>query len=97
VLERHPEPEGLAGHGLPLPGYVWLDLHEKAQHVLEARTAAATAKYEATLESLRNMEKAGWVELAVQPDQKGHRPGKKRAAAERCTEAGREALRLLGE
>jgi hypothetical protein len=35
VLERHPEPEGLAGHGLPLPGYVWLDLPGMARHVPE--------------------------------------------------------------
>lgn len=35
VLERHPEPEGLAGDGFPLPGYVWLDAPGKVRHVLE--------------------------------------------------------------
>jgi hypothetical protein len=41
VLERHPEPLGLAGHGAPLPGYVWLDTPGKvlhaAEHMLEFR------------------------------------------------------------
>jgi hypothetical protein len=31
----------------------------------ESNTAAARAKYEATLESLRDMQQAGWVELEV--------------------------------
>jgi hypothetical protein len=35
VLERHPEPRGLAGHGWPLPGYVWLDMPGKVRHVAE--------------------------------------------------------------
>jgi hypothetical protein len=41
VLERHPEPMGLAGAGYPLPGYVWLDTLAKvlsvAEHLLEFR------------------------------------------------------------
>jgi hypothetical protein len=62
-------------------------------------TAAARARYEATIESLREMRKAGWIELEVNEvtrRQRG-RSGVKPAAAARCTEAGREALRLLGE
>jgi hypothetical protein len=33
VLERHPEPLGLAGHGDTLPGHVWLDAPGKVLHV----------------------------------------------------------------
>jgi hypothetical protein len=63
------------------------------------KTAAARARYEATLESLRAMQQAGWVELEVNKatGRRGGRSGVKPAAAARCTEAGREALRLLGE
>jgi hypothetical protein len=62
-------------------------------------TAAARAKYDATIDSLREMQQAGWVELEVNKPTRGHggRSGAKRAAAARCTEAGREALRLPGE
>jgi hypothetical protein len=35
VLERHPEPMGLAGHGDPLSGYVWLDTPGKVLHAAE--------------------------------------------------------------
>ena len=65
----------------------------------EDNTAAAGAKYDATIESLREMKKAGWIELEVNKPtgRQGGREGVKRAAAARCTEAGREALRLLGE
>jgi hypothetical protein len=41
VLERHPEPMGLARDGYALPGYVWLDTPAKprsvAEHLLEFR------------------------------------------------------------
>ena len=65
----------------------------------EDNTSAARAKYDATIESLREMKKAGWIELEVNKPtgRRGGRPGVKRAAAARCTEAGRDALRLLGE
>jgi hypothetical protein len=66
----------------------------------EDNTAAALARFEATVESLREMQKAGWVELEVAEDKKRRRGRHRqtmRGAAARCTEAGREALRLLGE
>jgi hypothetical protein len=36
VLDRHPEPAGLANDGYPLPGYVWLDLDGVPRHVWAA-------------------------------------------------------------
>jgi hypothetical protein len=67
----------------------------------EDNTAAAVTRFEATLESLREMQKAGWTELRVLPQDKprvgNRRRPKYRGAAARCTVAGREALRLLGE
>jgi hypothetical protein len=66
----------------------------------DGHTAAALARFEATLESLREMQKAGWVELELAEDRKrvrGRHRQKVKGAAARCTEAGREALRLLGE
>jgi hypothetical protein len=66
----------------------------------EDNTAGARARYEATVACLTEMQKAGWVALEVADDRKrvrgGHRQKAKGAAA-RCTEAGREALRQLGE
>jgi hypothetical protein len=61
---------------------------------------AALARFEATLESLREMQKAGWLELEVSEDKKrlrGRHRQTIRGAAARCTEQGKEALRLLGE
>jgi hypothetical protein len=66
----------------------------------EDNTAAALARFEATLRSLGDLQKAGWVELEVAEEQKrrrGRHRQTKRGAAARCTEQGREALRLLGE
>jgi hypothetical protein len=66
----------------------------------EGTTAAALAWFETTLESLREMQKAGWVQLEVAEDKKRRRGRHRqtiRGAAARCTEQGREALRLLGE
>jgi len=66
----------------------------------EDNTAAALTRFEANVESLREMQKAGWVELEVAEDKKRRRGRHRqtlRGAAARCTEAGREALRLLGE
>jgi hypothetical protein len=41
VLERHPEPMGLANDGYAIPGYVWLDTPMKvlavSEHLLEFR------------------------------------------------------------
>ncbi len=59
-------------------------------------TRAAVARFEATLASLKEMQKAGWVELQIADEKKLQRQTEREAAA-RCTEAGREALRLLGE
>jgi hypothetical protein len=66
----------------------------------EGNTAAAVARFKATLESLRDLQTAGWVELEVAEEQKRRRGRHRqtlRGAAARCTGAGREALRLLGE
>jgi hypothetical protein len=66
----------------------------------EGNTAAAVARFEATLASLRDLQKAGWVELEVAEEQKrrrGRHQETKRGATARCTEQGREALRLMGE
>jgi DNA-binding PadR family transcriptional regulator len=65
----------------------------------EDNTAAARARYETTIDGLRELQKAGWVDLEVNEETRRHRgrPQRKQAAAARCTDAGREALRLLGE
>jgi hypothetical protein len=66
----------------------------------EDTTTAAVARFKITVESLREMQKAGWVELEVAEDKqrrRGRHSQKIQGAAARCTEAGREALRLLGE
>ncbi len=63
----------------------------------EGTTRAAVARFEATLASLKEMQKAGWVELEIADEKKRQRGQPRRGAAARCTEAGREALRLLGE
>ncbi|MFL5496404.1 MAG: hypothetical protein ACJ8DC_18615 [Gemmatimonadales bacterium] len=66
----------------------------------EGHTPAALARFEATLESLREMQKAGWVELELAEDRKrvrGRHRQQVKGAAARCTAAGREAVRLLGE
>jgi hypothetical protein len=66
----------------------------------DGHTAAALARFEGTLESLREMQKAGWVELELAEERervRGRHRQKVKGAAARCTEAGREALRLLGE
>jgi hypothetical protein len=64
----------------------------------EDNTAAALARFKATVESLKEMQKAGWLELEVAEEDRRHRgrPQRKRAATARCTEQGREALRLVG-
>jgi hypothetical protein len=53
-------------------------------------------RFKATVESLREMQKAGWVE-EDKKRRRGRHTQKIQGAAARCTEAGREALRLLGE
>jgi hypothetical protein len=131
VLERHPEPLGLAGEVPTLRLVLARNADEGAVRgrapagiqrgpaltpaeiallrslcetdvvtlMLDDKTVAARARYEATLESLREMQKAGWVELEVNQATRCRRgrSGVKPAAAARCTETGREALRLLGE
>lgn len=66
----------------------------------EGYTAAALARFEATVASLRDLQKAGWIELEIAEEQKRPRGRHRqivRGAEARCTEAGREALRLLGD
>jgi hypothetical protein len=63
----------------------------------EGVSAAAVARFEDTLASLKEMQKAGWVELEIADAKTRHRGQTRRGAAARCTDAGREALRLLGE
>jgi hypothetical protein len=65
----------------------------------EDNTAAALARFKVTVDSLKDMQKAGWVEVEVTEAEKRHRghPQRKRTAAARCADAGREVLRLLGE
>jgi hypothetical protein len=43
VLERHPEPAGLANDGYPLSGYVWIELDGVAHHVWAAHLLFRTA------------------------------------------------------
>jgi hypothetical protein len=62
----------------------------------EGTSRPAVARYEATLASLKEMQKAGWVELEIADEKKRRRGQTRRAASARCTAAGREALRLLG-
>jgi hypothetical protein len=67
---------------------------------LDVYAPRGTARFEATVESLREMQKAGWVELEVADDRKrvrGRHRQKVKGAAARYTDAGRQALRLLGE
>ena len=64
----------------------------------EGHTAAALGRFETTLESLREIQKAGWVELEVADDRKrvrGRHRQKVKGAAARCTAAGRGALRRV--
>ena len=42
----------------------------------DGHTAAALARFEATLESLREMQKAGWVELEVNKPTRSLPPGR---------------------
>ncbi|HEX3236361.1 MAG TPA: hypothetical protein VHR41_19380 [Gemmatimonadales bacterium] len=63
----------------------------------EGAGRAAVARYEATLASLKDMQKAGWVELQIADEKTRQRGQTRQGASARCTEAGREALRLLGE
>ncbi|MGH7525582.1 MAG: hypothetical protein ACREMX_02645 [Gemmatimonadales bacterium] len=64
----------------------------------EGSTAAAMARFDALVRGLREMQKAGWVELELSSDdrRRAGRRQKYRGAAARCTERGREALRSLG-
>lgn len=64
----------------------------------EARTVAALERFDHIVAMLRRMERAGWIHLQVTRGASGSRSRyqrKPRIAAARCTEQGREALRLL--
>jgi hypothetical protein len=63
------------------------------------RSIAAAETFDKLVDSLELMQRSGWVELEVSPSGVlvGGYKRKYRAAVARCTEAGREALRLLGE
>ena len=62
------------------------------------RSIAQAEAFDALVESLEGMRQSGWIELEVSPSgvQVGNYRRKYRAAVARCTDAGREALRLLG-
>jgi hypothetical protein len=64
--------------------------------VPEGHTAAALARFEVTLDSLREMRKTRWVELQVAEDKrrKGGHPLRKLAG--RCMGACREAAAVRG-
>jgi hypothetical protein len=68
---------------------------------LPAGATAAQAKvFDALVEVLPAMRRLGWLEVEVAEratSQPGRLRGKYIAAAARCTEAGRRALRLIGE
>jgi hypothetical protein len=57
-------------------------------------------EFDELVEALGTLERCGWIELKVMKRARGrtgrHQP-KYAGAAARCTEAGKEALRLLGE
>jgi hypothetical protein len=59
-----------------------------------------SAAFDELVEALQTLERCGWIELKVMKRARGrtgrHQP-KYSGAAARCTEAGREALGLLGE
>jgi hypothetical protein len=63
----------------------------------EGAGRAALGRYEATLARLKDLQRAGWVELEIADEKKRQRGQTRRGAAARCTDVGREALRLLGE
>ena len=67
---------------------------------LRRKTAAAAQKFDELVEALERMQRYGWVELEVLPatGQQAERYRRKyRHAVARCTEQGRQALRLLSE
>ena len=66
----------------------------------EGPSAAAAARFETLVKQLREMQKAGWVELEVLADERrraGRHRKKFQGATARCTQAGREALKLIGD
>lgn len=65
----------------------------------QSSSLAALRGFDELVASLQQMKKAGWVELQVEKSGKLIRGYLRRykAAAARCTEQGREAVRMLGE
>jgi hypothetical protein len=64
----------------------------------EDATVAALERFENTVSMLRRMERSGWVQLELSGRGSTSRSRYRRKphiAAARCTEQGREALRLL--
>lgn len=63
------------------------------------KTAAQARAFDELVESLQSMQRLRWIELevAAKPGRVGSYERKYAAAAARCTEQGRQALRLLGE
>ena len=64
----------------------------------EGTTPRALQRFDEVVATLRRMERLGWVELEVNIEMSGSRSRyrrKARSAAARCTEKGREALRVL--
>jgi hypothetical protein len=69
-------------------------------HFLPAgKTAAQARAFDELVETLQGMQRLRWIELEVapKPGRIGSYLRKYAAAAARCTEQGRQALRLLGE
>ena len=65
----------------------------------QSSALAALRGFDELVASLQEMKKAGWIELEVERSGKLIRGYLRRykAAAARCTEQGREAIRMLGE
>jgi hypothetical protein len=64
----------------------------------EGRTVPAHLAFDHRVDVLRDLRKAGWIVLEVwvaEPGNRGH-ARRRLAAAQACTESGREALELIG-
>jgi hypothetical protein len=73
---------------------------KNVESFLPAGPSATQAKaFDALVEVLQGMQRLRWIDLevAANADKIGKYPRKYIAAVARCTEHGRDALRLLGE
>jgi hypothetical protein len=63
------------------------------------RSIAAAETFDVLVESLRRMQQSRWIELEVETSKAtvGPYQRKYKAAIARCTDRGREELKLLGE